>query len=177
MATSVYFPPGIMRNPLFPLLVFLGLILLEIFGFAWVGGAVGALATVALVVATAAGGLLLFRVQGFYHWRRLQQSLAQGEVPARGLLEGWLLMAAAVLLLVPGFFSDAAGAVLLVPPLRRLLASGILRRGMVRAHAGPFRGAGGDGDGPIEGEFRRHDEHAGGRDALDHDSDDDPPRR
>ncbi|WP_019569509.1 FxsA family protein [Thioalkalivibrio sp. ALE11] len=166
-----------MRNPLLPLLVFLGFILLEIFGFAWVGDAVGALATVALVVATAAGGIVLFRVQGFYHWRRLQQSLARGEVPARGLLEGWLLMAAAVLLLVPGFFSDAAGAVLLVPPLRRLIAAGILRRGLVRARTGPFQGPGHDAGGPIEGEFRRHDDKAGGRDVLDHDSGDDDRRR
>lgn len=166
-----------MRNPLFPLLIFLGFILLEIFGFAWVGDAVGALATVLLVVATAAGGFLLFRIQGFYHWRRLQQSLARGEVPARGLLEGWLLMAAAVLLLVPGFFSDVAGALLLVPPLRRLIAAGILRRGMVRARTGPFQGPGHDGGGPIEGEFRRHDEEAGDRDVLDHDPGEDDRRR
>lgn len=158
-----------MRSPFLPLFVFLGLVLLEIFGFAWVGDAVGALATVALVIGTAAAGLLLFRLQGFYHWRRLQQSLARGEMPARGLVEGWLLMSAAVLLLLPGFFTDAAGFVLLVPPLRRWAAEGILRRGMIRARASGS-GASGSGD-PIEGEFRRHD--AGDRpaddDRLDHD--------
>ncbi|WP_018865887.1 MULTISPECIES: FxsA family protein [unclassified Thioalkalivibrio] len=157
-----------MRNPLFPLFVFLGLVLLEIFGFAWVGDAVGALMTVALVIITAAAGLLLFRLQGFYHWRRLQQSLARGEVPARGLVEGWLLMSAAVLLLLPGFFTDAAGFVLLIPPLRRWAADGILRRGMVRARgAGP---GGAQGSDTIEGEFRRHED--GGEppdDRLDHD--------
>ncbi len=158
----------LMRNPLFPLFVFLGLVLLEIFGFAWVGDAVGALMTVALVIITAATGLLLFRLQGFYHWRRLQQSLARGEVPARGLVEGWLLMSAAVLLLLPGFFTDAAGFVLLVPPLRRWAANGILRRGMVRARTGGP--GGGQHSDTIEGEFRHHDE---GRespdDRLDHD--------
>lgn len=158
-----------MRSPFLPLFVFLGLVLLEIFGFAWVGDAVGALATVALVVATAAAGLLLFRLQGFYHWRRLQQSLARGEMPARGLVEGWLLMSAAVLLLLPGFFTDAAGFLLLVPPLRRWAAEGILRRGMIRAQ----RAGGPDaaGPGPIEGEFRRHDarDESGPDDRLDHD--------
>lgn len=158
-----------MRNPLFPLFVFLGLVLLEIFGFAWVGDAVGALATVALVVVTAAVGLLLFRVQGFYHWRRLQQSMARGELPARGLVEGWLLMTAAVLLLLPGFFTDAAGFLLLVPPLRRWAAAGILSRGMVRTRGGGP--GGGEPSDTIEGEFRRHDSDAGDsdRDRLDHD--------
>ncbi|WP_018863049.1 FxsA family protein [Thioalkalivibrio sp. ARh3] len=158
-----------MRSPFLPLFVFLGLVLLEIFGFAWVGDAVGALATVALVVATAAAGLLLFRLQGFYHWRRLQQSLARGEMPARGLVEGWLLMSAAVLLLLPGFFTDAAGFVLLVPPLRRWAAEGILRRGMIRART---RGSGAAGPGdPIEGEFRRHDgsDESAPDERLDHD--------
>ncbi len=157
-----------MRNPLFPLFAFLGLVLIEIFGFAWVGDAVGALMTVVLVIVTAAAGLLLFRVQGFYHWRRLQQSLAQGEVPARGLVEGWLLMSAAVLLLLPGFFTDAAGFVLLIPPLRRWAAAGILRRGMVRTRAGGPGAA--QGSGTIEGEFRRHEDGTETPDdRLDHD--------
>ncbi|WP_019625031.1 FxsA family protein [Thioalkalivibrio sp. ALJT] len=157
-----------MRSPFFPLFVFLGLILLEIFGFAWVGDAVGALMTVALVIVSAAVGLLLFRLQGFYHWRRLQQSLARGEVPALGLVEGWLLMAAALLLVLPGFFTDAAGFVLLIPPLRRWAAAGVLRRGMIRTHGQGAAGPGGAG--PIEGEFRRHDEGDGaGGDRLDHD--------
>ncbi|WP_018860803.1 FxsA family protein [Thioalkalivibrio sp. ALJ3] len=157
-----------MRSSFLPLFVFLGLVLLEIFGFAWVGDAVGALATVALVVATAVVGLLLFRLQGLYHWRRLQQSLARGEMPARGLVEGWLLMSAAVLLLLPGFFTDAAGFVLLVPPLRRWAAEGILRRGMIRARTSGS-GAAGPGD-PIEGEFRRHDtdEESAPDERLDH---------
>ncbi|WP_018871853.1 FxsA family protein [Thioalkalivibrio sp. ALJ16] len=157
-----------MRSPFFPLFVFLGLILLEIFGFAWVGDAVGALMTVVLVIVTAAAGLLLFRLQGFYHWRRLQQSLARGEVPALGLVEGWLLMAAAMLLLLPGFFTDAAGFVLLIPPLRRWVAAGVLRRGMIRTR-GPGPGGRG-GPGPIEGEFRRHEDGSEPPDdRLDHD--------
>jgi UPF0716 protein FxsA len=157
-----------MRHPLFPLFVFLGLVLLEIFGFAWVGDAVGALLTVVLVIATAAAGLLLFRLQGFYHWRRLQQSLNRGEIPALGMVEGWLLMLAAVLLLLPGFFTDAVGFVLLIPPLRRWAAAGILQRGMLRSRS-TRPGAGTPGD-TIEGEFHRHDADPDRpEDRLDHD--------
>ncbi|WP_043740005.1 FxsA family protein [Thioalkalivibrio nitratireducens] len=142
-----------MVHPLLPLFLFLGAILLEIFGFAWVGGAVGALSTVALVVITAVIGLWIFRLQGVAHWQRMQGMLQRGELPARDLLEGWLLMLAAVLLLVPGFFSDAAGFLLLVPPLRTRVATWLLgRRGVWVAAA---RRAGPDAGDTIEGEYRR----------------------
>ncbi|MFO8152804.1 FxsA family protein [Thioalkalivibrio sp.] len=144
-----------MRHPLFPLFLFLGAVLLEIFGFAWVGGAVGALTTVVLVVVTAAVGLLIFRIQGFAHWRRMQELLARGELPARELLEAWLLVVAAVLLLVPGFFSDAIGFALLVPPLRASAAAGLLRRRAVWTSAGG-QSASADTE-TIEGEFRKRD--------------------
>jgi UPF0716 protein FxsA len=144
-----------MRHPLMPLFVFLGAVLLEIFGFAWVGGAIGALATVALVVGTAAIGLWVFRIQGIAHWQRMQGMLSRGEVPARDLLEGWLLMLAAVLLLVPGFFSDAAGAALLVPPLRSRAAAWLLKRRSVWVAAA--RGSVAARGETIEGEYRKRE--------------------
>ncbi len=153
-----------MRHPLLPLFVFLGVVLLEIFGFAWVGGAVGALATVGLVVVSAAVGLWIFRWQGVAHWRRMQTMLARGEVPARELLEGWLLMLAAILLLIPGFFSDGFGLALMVPPLRAAAANGLLRRRSVWV-AAARRSAAARG-GTIEGEYRkRTDARENGGDA------------
>lgn len=144
-----------MRSPLIPLFLFLGAILLEIFGFAWVGGAVGALSTVVLVVATAAIGLWIFRIQGIAHWQRMQAMLSRGELPARDLLEGWLLMLAAILLLLPGFFSDAAGFLLLVPPVRSATAAWLLKRRLVWAVAA--RGtAAGHGE-TIEGEYQKRE--------------------
>ncbi len=144
-----------MRHPLIPVFVFLGAVLLEIFGFAWVGGAVGALSTVALVVVTAAIGLWIFRIQGVTHWQRMQAMLARGEIPARELLEAWLLMLAAVLLLVPGFFSDAAGFAFLVPPVRSAVAGWLLRRRSVWVAAG--RGSAAAPGETIEGEYRKRE--------------------
>jgi UPF0716 protein FxsA len=144
-----------MRHPLIPVFVLLGAVLLEIYGFAWVGGTVGALSTVVLVVLTAAIGLWVFRIQGITHWRRMQQMLSQGEIPARHLLEAWLLMLAAVLLLLPGFFSDAAGFALLVPPVRSGAAGWLLKRRSVWVAAA--RGsASGQGE-TIEGEYRKRE--------------------
>jgi UPF0716 protein FxsA len=148
-----------MYRPLLPLFILVGVLLLEIFGFAWVGGAVGALFTVALVVITAVLGLWLFRLQGIPHWRRMQAILRHGEVPAQELLEGWLLMLAALLLVLPGFFSDAAGFALLVPPLRAVAARWLLaRRGVWVAAARRSAQAPG---GTIEGEFRRSEDDNG----------------
>jgi len=144
-----------MRHPLFPLLAFIGAVLLEIFGFAWVGGMVGALATVGLVVVTAAIGLWIFRIQGVAHWRRMQDMLGRGELPARDVLEAWMLVLAAVLLVIPGFFSDGVGFALLVPRLRASAASGLLRRRAVWV-AAARRSASGQGE-TIEGEFRKRE--------------------
>lgn len=144
-----------MRHPLIPVFVFLGVVLLEIYGFAWVGGTVGALSTVVLVVLTAAIGLWVFRIQGITHWRRMQQMLSQGEIPARHLLEAWLLMLAAVLLLLPGFFSDAAGFALLVPPVRSGAAGWLLKRRSVWVSAA--RGSASAQGETIEGEYRKRE--------------------
>lgn len=144
-----------MQHPLVPLFFFLGAVLLEIFGFAWVGGVIGAFATVALVVVTAMIGWWIFRIQGFAHWRRMQDLVARGELPARDLLEAWLLVLGAVLLLIPGFFSDAAGFALLVPPLRAAAAAWLLRRRAVWVMAA--RHASHGHRETIEGEFRKHD--------------------
>ncbi len=145
-----------MLRPFLPLIVFVAVVLLEIFGFAWVGDAVGALTTVALVVVTAVLGLWIFRLQGVAHWQRMQHMLRQGELPAKELLEGWLLMLAAVLLLVPGFFSDALGFGLLVPPLRSAVARWLLARGSLWASVAQ-RSSGHQGE-TIEGEFRQRED-------------------
>lgn len=142
-----------MQSPLLPVLAVIGAILLEIFGFAWVGGAVGAFSTVVLVVLTAVVGLWVFRLQGTAHWRRLQAMLREGEIPANDLLEGWLLMLAAVLLVVPGFFSDALGFAFLIPPARAAVARWLAGRSRIWVAAG--RGRGPARDGTIEGEYRR----------------------
>ena len=78
----------------------------------------GAVATVALVVLTALVGLLLVRAEGRHTLRKLQSNVAEGEVPTDQLLDGALLLVAAVLLLTPGLVTDLLGIVLVLPPTR-----------------------------------------------------------
>jgi len=78
----------------------------------------GAVATVVLVVLTALIGLLLVRAEGRHTVRRLQSKLTTGEIPTDELLDGVLLLVAAVLLVTPGLVTDLLGIVLVLPPTR-----------------------------------------------------------
>lgn len=95
----------------------------EIAVFVEVGSRIGVGMTLLLVVASAVVGIWLVRAQGFATATRVQAMIARGESPAMGMLEGLALLAAGVLLVLPGFLTDIAAFVLLIPPLRR----GIIR--------------------------------------------------
>ena len=111
------------------LALFLIVPIIEIYLLIQVGGLIGAIPTVFLVVFTAVLGALLLRQQGFATLRRVQESMARGELPALQLLEGALLLFGGALLLTPGFFTDAIGFVCLVPPLRQGLIRWLMSRG------------------------------------------------
>jgi len=136
-------------------LLFVGLPLLELYLLIQVGSHIGALSTIALSIATAMLGAVLVRIQGFHVMGRVLAHLARDELPAVEMLEGALLLAAGIFLLLPGFLTDSAGFLLLVPALRRLLIARYLRLpGTPRPPQGPA-----DDSTPrvIEGEFRRED--------------------
>ena len=125
------------------LLLIVGLPLVEVAGFAVVGGRLGAAATVALTAATAVAGLYVVRWQGLGLARRFAAAFARDEAPVAEAVEGLALAVAGVLLLLPGFAGDLAGAALLVPPVRRAAAAWAVGR---RAGRGRV---------VIDGEFRR----------------------
>lgn len=143
------------------LLVILGLPVAEIWVMIEVGRDIGALPTIALILATAGLGMLLFRIQGMATLARVQEHLDRGETPVGELLSGLGLLVAGLLLLIPGFLTDAIGLILFIPPVRRLLIGAALAwavaRGSTRIWTG--RPAGGPrpprGAGPvIDGDYR-----------------------
>lgn len=139
-------------------LLFVALPLLELYVLIQVGSAIGAIATVALVVFSAVLGTLLVRHQGLQTLQQARRSMERGEPPAIPMLEGGLLVIGGILLLIPGFITDVLGLLLLVAPLRRAL---ILK--FVSRVGGPPRPPGGgqprptEGPRTIEGEYRRED--------------------
>lgn len=109
-------------------LIFLTVPIVEIYLLIKIGAVLGVLPTISLVVITAVIGAYLLRIQGFSTWLRLQQSLAQGTIPALEMVEGPILLVGGALLLTPGFFTDAVGFLCLIPQTRRRIAQHLLRK-------------------------------------------------
>jgi UPF0716 protein FxsA len=169
--------------------------IVEIYLALQVAHQIGGLATVALLVAVSAAGPWLVKRRGLGVWRRAQARLEEGEVPGKELVDGVLLLAAGVLLTLPGFLTAAVGILLLLPPVRAVLrgAAGawLVRRARagnvsVRVYSGGRRrGFGGsDGGQPIDAGAHDADtdtDHTDGRDSDGRDTggpphDDEPQR-
>ena len=115
------------------ILVFIALPIAELYVIIQVGEAIGALPTIAILVADSIVGSLLLRTQGRGAWRRFRAALAEGRVPAREVLDGALVIFGGAFLITPGFITDALGVVLLLPPTRALV-----RRALVRVFSRRF---------------------------------------
>jgi UPF0716 protein FxsA len=93
-----------------------------------VGQQIGVLWTVAILVIDSIVGSLLMRAQGRTAWRRFNEAIAAGKVPAREVLDGSLVIFGGLLLLTPGFITDFLGLLLLIPPTRALVRAVLARR-------------------------------------------------
>ena len=86
-----------------------------------VGGQVGALNTVALIFLTAIIGLYFAKHQGIQTLRSGMVNLYQNKMPIYEIMSGASIAIAALLLIIPGFFTDFIGFLLLVPFTRKIL--------------------------------------------------------
>ena len=110
------------------LVLFVTIPLVELVLLIEIGQRIGALATVALIVATGILGASLARYQGLEALTRLRAESAAGQIPTAPLLDGVLILLAGAVLLTPGVLTDAAGFLCLIPACRRWLRRAILRR-------------------------------------------------
>ena len=94
--------------------------LIEIAGFVLVGRQIGVLPTLGLIIAAGFVGAALLRHQGFGIMNRIRSEVQAGRDPSRDLAHGVMVLAAGVLLLIPGFFTDIVGILLFLPPIRDL---------------------------------------------------------
>lgn len=131
----------------------LSLPILEIYVLIKLGGLLGFLPTLLLLFAAASAGAYLLRTQSWSAWQNVQASLARGELPAAELMDGMLIMAGAILLVLPGFLSDLAGLLCLIPSSRKAITAYLVKhRYNMDAKQGPAKKTN-----VIEGEFRRED--------------------
>ena len=105
-------------NPFF--LLFIGLPALEIFLLIKIGGQVGALNTVALIFLTAIIGIYFARLQGIQTLKSGMFNLYKNEIPVYEIMSGATIAIAALLLIIPGFFTDTIGFLLLIPFTRKI---------------------------------------------------------
>src|SRR4051812_46339336 len=119
----------VLRVPMVLLvLLFIVVPLVELYVIIQVGEAIGVWWTIALLVADSLVGWWLMRSQGRSAWRRFQQALQAGRVPAREVADGALVILGGALLLTPGFVTDIFGFALLAPPTRSVVRRVLVRR-------------------------------------------------
>ena len=102
-------------------LVFTIVPIIEVWLLIRVGRVIGALPTVGILLAVSLTGAWLARSQGFRVVVAIREELAAGHLPAAHILDGALILAGGILLLVPGFFTDFIGLFFLIPATRTLL--------------------------------------------------------
>ena len=113
-------------NPFF--LIFICLPALEIYLLIVVGGQVGGLNTIALIFLTAVVGLYFAKHQGLQTLKSGMVNLYQNKMPIYEMMSGASIAVAALLLIVPGFFTDLIGFLLLIPFTRKILFNLFLRK-------------------------------------------------
>ena len=108
-------------------LIFVILPALEIFLMIKIGGEIGALNTVGLIFLTAFVGIFYARIQGLQTLKSGLTNIYQNKAPVYEIISGASIAFAALLLIIPGFFTDIIGFLILIPFTRNLLLKFFLR--------------------------------------------------
>jgi UPF0716 protein FxsA len=93
----------------------------EVLAFVAIGEHIGFGWTVLILIGVSALGPLLVKRVGLGVLTRTQDRLGRGDLPTWELLDGVVVLAAGLMICIPGFISDALGLLLLVRPVRHLL--------------------------------------------------------
>tara|TARA_B100000579_G_C22524127_1_gene707582 strand:+ start:40 stop:435 length:396 start_codon:yes stop_codon:yes gene_type:complete len=102
--------------------------IIEILLFIKIGENIGAINTVLLIIFTAIVGIFFARVQGMRTLKSGLTNLYQNRIPMYDILSGASIAFAAMLLILPGFFTDTIGFLLLIPITRRIIFSLIIKK-------------------------------------------------
>ena len=102
-------------------LLFIGVPALEVFLIIKIGGKIGALNTVSLIFLTAIIGVYFAKLEGIKTMRSGIMNLYQNKIPIYEMISGASIAIAALLLIIPGFFTDTIGFLLLIPFTRKIL--------------------------------------------------------
>jgi UPF0716 protein FxsA len=113
-------------NPLFLAIIFIPA--LEIYLFIKIGSQIGAITTLLLIFATAILGIYYAKYEGLNTLRAGFNQLRRNETPTYEMLSGATIALAALILILPGFFTDLLGFLLIFPLSRRFILNLILKK-------------------------------------------------
>jgi UPF0716 protein FxsA len=111
-----------------PFLFFVVAPLIELAVIVEVGMQIGVWNTVGLLILAALLGAWLIRRRGMTVFGRFAQTVQSGQVPTRDIADDVCVLAAGVLLLLPGFIGDVVALFLLFPPTRAPVRKWIMNR-------------------------------------------------
>jgi UPF0716 protein FxsA len=86
-----------------------------------IGTVIGAFNTILATLLTAAVGLYFVRMQGITMLYSAANTVRNNQEPLKEVLNGFCLIIAAILLIIPGFFTDTIGVLLLIPFSRNIM--------------------------------------------------------
>jgi len=109
-------------------LLFIGVPALEVFLMIKIGGKIGALNTVSLILLTAIIGIYFAKLEGIKTMRSGVMNLYQNKIPIYEMISGASIAIAALLLIIPGFFTDTIGFLLLIPLTRKIVISFFVKK-------------------------------------------------
>ena len=109
------------------LLIIIALPILEISLMIKIGQQIGAFNTVLIIFFTAIIGIYYAKIEGMNTIRSGITNLYKNKVPFYEMISGATIAIAALLLILPGFFSDIIGFLLLVPMTRKIIINFWLR--------------------------------------------------
>ena len=110
-------------------LLLIGLPALEIFIMIKIGAQIGAFNTISLIFLTAIIGIYYARIQSIQTLKSGIANIYQNKAPIYEMMSGASIACAALLLIIPGFFTDSVGFILLFPFSRKILLKIIFRKG------------------------------------------------
>ena len=113
--------------------LFIVLPVAEIYVIIKIGGLIGVLPTIALLVLDGFLGAALLRSQGRAVWRRFNETVAAGKIPAREVFDGAMVIFGGALLMTPGFITDIFGLLFLIPPSRAMFRGLVSKLAVGRA--------------------------------------------
>lgn len=105
----------------FTILFLIFIPLIEIYFMIKIGTVIGAFNTILATLMTAAVGLYFVRMQGISMLYSAANTVRNNQEPLKEVLNGFCLIIAAILLIVPGFFTDTIGVLLLIPFSRNII--------------------------------------------------------